>query len=384
MKFKYPVNDVVLNALEEFPKIKNKLRYKPNGKSRSKLEIVRLLNNPCHHRKLLEFIEQQLDSSGEIGMSILNEADPVRLLQRLAELYLLVSLQSRQQVNAIPSQSKNGKQPDIILEVGRIKAKIEVYSPIENYGFQFIKTYHNSIFLYPECPRGYCVDVELIVSDQTGFHACDIPNCDQKLRKWLRDLECSVKKWLVIAKVGDIQRFGGVDNTFKLKASLKEICDNPDFRGVRFYEPGRSTDIRLYFEGSPESNASNQMGEKILGKLEKRQCGPPNPEKLRVLILNFKLADYGWPDWLSFPGIPQSIDQTVRVLVDKAGDPLPYDLVIPAVLGYNCCFGEAVILDAERETQIRQLIAQTGLDEKCQIVFEEPPPELIEALRGCE
>lgn len=209
------------------------------------------------------------------------------------------------------------------------------------------------------------MDVKLIVSDQTGFHAYDIPNHDKKLRKWLTALECNVKKWLVTAKVGDIQEFDGVDNTFKLKASLKEVCDNPDFRRVWFREPGRSTDIRLCFEGSPESNANNQMGKKILGKLEKCQCGPPNPEKLRVLILNFELTDYGWFDWLSFRGISQSIDQTVRVLADKAGDPLPYDLVIPAMLGYNCCFGEAVILDAERETQIRQLIAQTGLDEKC-------------------
>lgn len=365
MSFKYPVNDVVLNSLEEFPKIRNKLRYILNGKSQSKLQIVRLLNSPCHFRKLLEFIEEQLDSSGEIGMSILNEADPVRLSQRLAELYLLVSLQSRQQVNATPPQSRSGSQPDIILETGPIKAEIEVYSPIENYGFQFIKMYYNSIFSYSERPRGTCVDVELIVSDQTGFHAYDIPNHDKQLREWLRGLECKVKKWLAYAEIGDIQEFDGVNDTFRLRASLKEICDNRDFRTVPFYEPGRSTDIRLCFEGSPESNADNQMGKKILRKLEKRQCGLPSPEKLRVLILNFELTDYGWPDWLSLLDIPQSIDQTIRVLVDKAGDPLPYDLVIPAMLYYNCCFGEGIILDTERETQIKQLMAQTGLDLRC-------------------
>ena len=106
MTFRYPVNDVVLNALEEFPKIKEKLHQGLNEKSRSKLEIVRLLNNPRHHRKLLEFIERQLDSSGQIGIEILSEADPVRLTQRLAELFLLVSLQSRKEVNAASSESR--------------------------------------------------------------------------------------------------------------------------------------------------------------------------------------------------------------------------------------------------------------------------------------
>ena len=365
MKFEYPVNDVVLNVLEEFPKIKHELHRGFNNKSQSKLEIVRLLSNSVHHRKLLTFIEQQRDSSGEIGKSILSEADPVRLTQRLAELYLLVSLQSRKQVNATPSQSRKGKHPDIILETVLTKAKVEVYSPIENYGYQFIKRYCDRIFRYSTYPRGCLVEVELIVSDQTGFHAYDIPNHDKQLRGWLADLECNVKKWLANATAGEIQEFDGVDNTFKIKVSLREINDNSDFREVWFFEPGRSTDIRLYFEGSPEGNAKNQMGKKILAKLKLRQCGPPDPEHLRILILNFQLTDYSWPDWLSFPYIIPIMDQTIRLLAGKAGDPLPYDLVIPSMLDYSCCFGEAVILDAERETQIKQFIAQTGLDQKC-------------------
>ena len=256
---------------------------------------------------------------------------------------------------------------------------------MENYGFQFVKRYYDSIFLYSDCPRGYFVDLALTVSDQTGFHAYDFPNHDKQLREWLTDFECNVKKWLAIAEAGDIQEFDGVDSTFKLKVSLKEMYNNPDLRRVRFKEPGRSTDVRLFFEGSPERNANNQVGKKILGKLEKRQCGRlPNLEELRVLVLNFKLTENSGPDWFSFSGISQSIDQTIRVLIDKVGDPLPYDLVIPAMLDYNCYFGEAVILDAERETQIKQFIVRTGLDQKCQMRAEKPPPELVEALRRCE
>ncbi|MCY4674990.1 MAG: hypothetical protein OXD43_14735 [Bacteroidetes bacterium] len=383
MTFKYPVNGIVLNALEGFPKIKDKLCRGLNEQSRSKLEMVRLLNNPCLHRKLLGFIEQYLDSAGEIGTSILNEADPVRFLQRLAELYLLVYLQSREPVNATPAAPQNSRHPDIILDTGSIKAKVEIYSLIENYGYQFIKQYYNSVFLWSECPRGYDIDLKLVANDQTGFHAYDIPNRDKDLRRWQTDLEGNVKKWLTTAKVGDIQEFEGVDNTFKLRASLRVLYDNPGIRNVQFYEPGSSTNIRLYFEGSPECNAKNQVGRKILAKLEKRQCGCPHPEYLRVLILNFELTDYGWLDWLSLPYIIRSIDQTIRVLVDKAGDPLPYDIVIPAMLDYHCycCFGEAVILDTERETQIKEMITQTGLDQKCQIRVEEPPSELIKALQ---
>ncbi len=161
------------------------------------------------------------------------------------------------------------------------------------------------------------------------------------------------------------------------------MSDNPEMRCVEYSQPGRSNDIRLFFEGSPESNAKNPMGNKIGEKVFKRQCGPPTPEWLRIFVLNFKLTDYGCPDWLSFPYIAESLDKTIRILVDKEeSDSLPYDVIIPAMLGYSCSFGEPVILDFGRKIQIEQLISQTSLSQKCQVRVQTPPPELINALQG--
>ena len=89
----YPISTIVLSTLQEYQKIEIKLKSKLNGQSRSKLEIVRLLNNPQLHENILYQIDQHLNSVGNIGDSLLAEADPVRLSQRLVEFVQLVNLQ---------------------------------------------------------------------------------------------------------------------------------------------------------------------------------------------------------------------------------------------------------------------------------------------------
>jgi len=388
MTFRYPVDDIVLNRLEEFPKIASKLQHNLRDKSKSKLEIVRILNNQhkSHSKKLLDFIEKHLDSTGEIGVSILNEADPLKFSQRLSEFYLLVSLQSCEGINAIPfpiPRSNTGPNPDINIETETARVKVEVYSPIDVYGFKLVGLYPKYIFRYSECPRGFFVTLELIASDQTGYHAHAIPREHKELENWIQTLKTDVDHWIGDFEAGDSKEFDGLSNAFKIKAKVKKVFDNFEMRCVEYSQPGRSNDVRLFFEGSPENNAENQMGNKIAEKLKKRQCGPPNPEYLRVIVLNFKLADYSYSDWLSFPSIASSLDKTIRVLVERAGDPLPYDIAIPAMLDYNCCFGESIILNTARETEIKQFVIEAKFDQKCQIRVEAPPHELIKALQGC-
>ena len=383
MTLEYPINDDVLDILNSFPKIRNKLHNKIKGRRRSKLEIFRVLNN--HHvphlEKLLFFIEQYLDSTGEVGMTVLNEADPFVFSQRLAEFYLLVSLQSREGVNASPSSSNSGPNPDINIETETAKAKIEIYSPIDVYGFQYVQLYSIHIFRYSKCKRGFNIALKLIVDDQTGYHAYDVPREHKKLRLWLNSLKIDVDNWIADSKAGDIREFDGLSNSFKLEATVIEMFDNPEMRLVECSRPGRSNDPRLFFEGSPRCNANNQMGRKICSKLEKRQCGPPNPMYLRILIVNFKLTDFGYIDWFRLPYIVNNIDQSIRFMVEKVGAPSPFDVVIPAMLDYCCCFGEPVVLDDQRESHIDELMAQTGLDKKCVLRVNDPPPYLIEALK---
>ena len=154
-------------------------------------------------------------------------------------------------------------------------------------------------------------------------------------------------------------------------------------RCVRFDEPGRSSDTRLFFEmEQPEDTACSQVGRKIGCKIRKRQCGEPSQAYLRILVVDFSLADASAPDWFCWPDISRRFEETVRILTERAGHPMPFDIVTPARLSFECCFGEAVILDHERVEQARRLMAVAGLDQICPPpVVEPPPPDQIEALR---
>ena len=378
----YPVNAAVQDELNRFPAIKERLILALDGKSQSDLEVVRLLCNVHEHGQLLDFINENLESSGEIGMQLLSQADPLRLVQLLSELFLLKFLGSWDGVNANAAVSGSGKHHDIDLEFEEIQARIEVFSPVEHYGLHFVKLYSTPVFRWSVCPRGFYVSVELVEPTQLGCHAHQITNSDRDLRPWLKHLEREVENWLATAMEEDVWIFDGVDQTFQLKATLRAVYDNPERRCVEFAEPGRSNDIRLFFEMKPEDTACSQVGSKIRTKLDKRQCGAPAPDYLRILILNFSLADDSSNDWFCWPAIARQMDHTVKILAEEVGSPLPFDVVMPARLGYECCFGEAVILDQAREEQIRRLMAATGLDHKCApLTVEQPPPELVAALR---
>lgn len=383
----YLVNPALLEELEKFPAIRDRLASELEGESRSKRDIVRLLGNvtdPYGHRDLLNFINRHLPSAGGIGENILNATDSFIFSQHLAELYLLASLQSREGVSATAAVTKrNGKNYDIDLDVEGIQARIEIYSPVDHYGYQFIKRYTDPVFRYAAYSRGYVVEVELIVSTGSGYYAYQITNENKLLVRWREQLISAVKPWLSTATEGDVQEFDGVGNSFELKATLNVVDNNPRTRDVVFHEPTRSNDVRLFFEISPQHTVCNQMGRKITSKLEKRQCGLPDSDYLRIFILNFQLADDSFRDWFCRPQIAKNIDGAVKGVAAMLGEPLPFDVVIPARLCYTCCFGEAVILDAAREKQIRQLLVQTGFDEMCKpIPLSTFDPETEATLKG--
>lgn len=379
----YLVNPAVLEELEKFPAIRDRLASELEGKSRSKRDIVRLLGNVRQHRDLLNFINRHLSSAGEIGKTILNAMDSFRFSQHLAELYLLASLQSREGVTAAAAVIKRKKKNyDIDLDVGGIRAKIEIFSPVDHYGYQFIKRYTDPVFRYATYSRRYVVEVELITPTRSGYYAYQITDEDKLLVRWREKLFCEVKQWLSTATEGDIQEFDGVRKAFKLKATLNVVDNNLRMSCVKYLEPTRSNDIRLFFENSPQHTVCNQMGRKISSKLEKRQCGLPDSDYLRIFVLNFQLADDSSRDWFCWPEIAKNIDGAVKGVVAMLGEPLPFDVVVPARLSYTCCFGNAVILDAAREKQIRQLLVQTGFDEMCQpIPLSTLDPETEAALK---
>ncbi len=366
----YPVNAEVISALENFPKIKSRLLKNLPANNRSDLEIVRLINNlpALDPQQLLQLINDHIDSSGDISKNLLREKDPLCFRRMFSELYMLAYLKRINGLDVKGTVSKSNRIHDIDLELNSSQVKIEIFCPIDFFGFQFVKTYSEPEFRYSRCKRGFSVSVKLLIAEPSGFHAHQIPNDDETLRKWLKNLHQDVNEWLLNAKEGSVQKFAGINNVFCLKATLKKIHPNPEDRCVQFHEPTRSNDTRHYFEKplTVEYTAHSQIGNKIKSKLEKRQCGDPSPDYLRILVVDFRLMDVLDRDWFCWPRIAERMTETVRTLSDCIGPPIPFDVVIPANLDFDCCFGEAVLLDQDRKTEMTALLQATGLDRKCQ------------------
>ena len=378
------MNEAVQSALNRFPNIEKRLRL--GGQERSELEIVRLLGN-THYEKiqqLVGLIDTHLGLVGDIiGKNLLHQNDPLNFRRLLSELYLLSFFLRIGGLNAKSAVSKSGKIHDIDLGIGTLQARIEISCPMDYYGFQFVERYSLPVFRYSECPRGFHVFVEFVPLEESRYYAYKVANDDKNLRKWLKTLESEVQCWLVTAGEGSIGEFEGVGNAFRLRATLKEVYQDSEDRFVEFSEPTRSNDTRWFFEEplTAEDTARSQIGRKINDKLEKRQCGEPSSNYLRILVVDLSLMDAASPDWFCWPRIANRMDETVRILTARAGSPLPFDVVIPARLDFDCCFGKAVMLDQQWEVQSRALLEAAGLDRQCAPpVLEPPPPEFIIAL----
>ncbi len=379
----YPVNAEVISALDNFPKIENLLDLSANN--RSDLEIVRLINNlPAPSpRQLLQLINDHIDSAGDISKNLLREKDPLCFRRMFSVLYMLAYIKRIDGLDVKGTVSKSNRIHDIDLELNSNRAKIEIFCPIDFFGFQFVKTYSEPEFRYSRCKRGFSVSVKLLVAEPSGFHAHKIPNDDKTLRTWLKNLHHDVNEWLPNAEEGSEREFAEINDVFCLKATLEEIHTNPEHRYVQFIEPTRSNDTRHYFEKplKVKDTAHSQIGNKIKSKLEKRQCGDPSPDYLRILVVDFRLMDVLDPDWFCWPRIAERMTETVQTLSDCISPPIPFDVVIPARLDFDCCFGEAVLLDQDREAEMTALLQATGLDRKCQPLKKELlPPELMQRL----
>ena len=384
--FRYPVHFGIREALDKLPVLDWILDHRSYiGASHDSREIIRLLGT-AHwpiHESLLRFIDRRIGRSGGIGKQLLEETDPVRFRRRLAELYLLAFNRSMGRAAATPvKRPLNSRSYDFDIRLRALRAKVEVYSPIDHYGHQFVSSYVKPLFRYSECGRGFDVDVELIPERADGYYPLDISNSDRRLREWLKRLEPDVVAWLDKADVGDKKHFDGIDEAFQIKATLVESSPVPSFRRVVFHEPTRSTDTRLFFEVlDPEHTAESQIGRDIGAKMCERQCGPPDPKVLRILVVNFGLTDTYQFDWFWWPEITKRIERTMQILAERCGEPLPYDVVLPANLDVYCCFGKPVVLDPALDDKAAELIRQAGFAVQCKPpLVRKPPPELIAAL----
>ncbi len=166
--------------------------------------------------------------------------------------------------------------------------------------------------------------------------------------------------------MGDERQFEGHIEGLSVVVMLQEVYDRAEDRCVHFSGPTESTDSRLFFEtGQPEDTAASQWGRKLLDKLKKRQCGQPSSDYLRMLVVDFSRADTGWPDFICWPGIAQRLSKTVKLLAEKAGEPLAYDAVLPVRLSDvsgERYFGEVILLDHRCAEDVERIVQAASLN----------------------
>ncbi|MXW63761.1 MAG: hypothetical protein F4Y00_06175 [Bacteroidetes bacterium SB0662_bin_6] len=376
MVIRYPITNEVRNALQRFPRIAEEIRSKLPGSGRSELEIVRLLGNTHyeHIEALLAFIDDKLPTSGSIGKRVLDEKDLLKFHRALSEFDLLVHLQDTAGTASAyedkVSPRSNAKRYDIDLTAGGSQIRIEVYCPADFFGYQLVGRYLPMMFKYLEVDMGFEVALRLEHKNENHgswnpFFANDIGG-QTDVDPWLDSLNAEAKQWIMEAKAGDHLQFPGPIESLLLSVTLEHRDENPDWRLVSFLPPGQSSDTRLFFEmDTPKSTAGTQWGPKLLDKLQKRQCGPPSPDYLRLLVVDFSLADTGWPDFICWPDTAKRLAETFDLLVEETGPPLPYDAVLPAQLGRECGFGRVIPLDNQRTKEIERVVQAASLDRPC-------------------
>ena len=380
----YPITGGVRKAIQKFPAISHTVAIPKSG--RSKLEIVRLLGDTHYGniKNLLSFLNSHIQSSGQIGKRIVQQTNPFAFEQALSEIFLFAHLQDNQKVEAkaATTELSSEKNYDIDLSSKYLSAHLEIYCPIDFFGCQLIEKYLPVLFKHLDVRIGFDIDLHLESSVTNGFYAYEVSNNEKTVRNWLDSLNSLVSRWLNNAQVGERRQFAGISDQFHLTVTLRDLHQSAEVRSVRFSGPTKSTDSRLFFEvGQPTDTAASQWGRKLLYKLKERQCGNSEPNFLRLLVVDFSLADTSFPEFICSPKFTERISATINLLVEEAGTPLPYDAVLPARLSQECCFGRIVTLDKWRANEIEELVSVAFLDRPC-VPNSFEPASWIEYIRG--
>lgn len=383
-RVKYPISDEVNNALTEYPDIASSIHIPSEG--HSELEIVRLLDNQQYLRikKLTTFIEKSLPFAGEIGKKVLDCKDPFQFAQAISELYLLKRIFDILGSNVTSASFIRGQTGwDISASLNNHEVKIEVYTPIELAGYQLFDRLINSLLKYLDLRIDYDLDVRVDIkrsglgyNPRDLFYTYDTGN-QEEVNKWLHEFEKKVRSWIrcksILKRKNQQITIAGPGDKLKVTTIITDWAKSPRERLIRINWPTKSSDTKLFFEHKKPGNiAGNEWGRKIRQKLFKQQCGEPNKDYLRILVVNFKLADSGWPEFISEDWFTTNFNSLITYLVN---DKQPYDAVIPAQLGIECCFGKPAWISSYHSKN-HNYIARLGMDKQCESPLEATQEEI--------
>jgi hypothetical protein len=291
---------------------------------------VRILDNLHydHLKNLARLIDELLPFAGPIGLRVLSAKCPFQFDQAVAELFQFARLRGifgerAQAIKLGPSELG----PDVKVHYRDFVAKLEVYTPIELFRYQLFERYVSILLKYINVPCGFEIEVEYADSEGDSYYAYRFSTDPTA---WLHEFVEKAAIWLSQASNDSVLRLPAPVDGIELRIRMVERLADLRCRCVHLSSPTKSSDSRLFFEvGTPADTAKTEWGRKLKEKLQRRQCGSQDAQVLRTLVVNFALADTGWPEFICWPTFGRRFDATIRCLV---GGDLPYDLLIPGNL----------------------------------------------------
>jgi hypothetical protein len=363
--FSYPVTPEVKAALASRPNLASRLGALLR-RNRSEKEIVRVLDNLHydHLEKLVDLLERELPFAQAICSRVFTQTETFQFNQALAEIFLFSYLRGRlgNTVSSVPTTPQ--PNPDISIAWGQ-EVLVEVFSPVDFMSSQLFERLLATTLMYLDINLGSLLNVRVVTggeewSSEDSLYTCRMPH-HSVIEPWRAAFAEDVLDWLVNAEEGYAKVFAGPGDVVRIEIDVDELFEDSRIRMIPEILPGKSTDTCVYFERlTPEQTVRSTWGRRIEKKLTERQCGPPDPGNLRLLVLNFALCDAGRKDFICGQRFRRNFQETVRLIVGDS-EP-PYDAVIPAQIRIECGFGEAVLIDESRRQEVEQLIKEAGLD----------------------
>lgn len=330
---------------------------------KSNKEIIRLLENTHYGgiRNTLDQINTYGKVSGDIGENILRCNDILNFPRYLAELNLFAHIFDRVGDAVTPLKPEPGKRnPDYTVDLD-IELLIELFTPMDYYGYQALHRFLHRVTKYLNSPFGYFMEVK--IETNNPVFALNIPEF-KEVKKWCDGFGQELIVWLKSAENGFSFTTDFLVDSIKIHTILKQKLDDADVREVLILERGRSTDSIQYFRmKSPEDFADSQWGKKIKGKMELQQAGDASDYRVRIFIINLSSADTTDLSFLMDPKYHVRCKNNIKYISSKISSNPPYDIVIFSELGFDCGFSAPIILSEHSESAITKILNGAGLSE---------------------
>lgn len=384
MKINYEITESSLKNIQKYTWLKEHFDISKLG-TKDDREIIRLLehSHEPHIEKCLQLINNYGSLSKEIGETLLNSNDILSFTRTLSELFFFVYLFEKIGSDVKAVRRINGqKTPDISVKINDFELLIEIYSPMDYFGYQTFSKLISQSLMNLNIDFGFDITIRLV--SKNFFFAHDFPDF-KEIYDWISQFEENVIDWLSFAEAGKSFATVSPAASAKLITTLNKRYEDVNNRSITYNEPTRSTDTKLIFEiDDPSAFSKNPWGIKIKDKLQRQQAGEKKDGVIRILAINFSHCDTSDIGFFNIEKYYNNLEKDIKFLVADIKPHPPYDIVLPCELRFSCGFIKPINLSDFDDSIIGELISKTGLDHSLEEIPKASKEEIDEIIRSFE